>query len=260
MSRIGLRGARNVRDLGGIATRDGRKLTAGTVFRGDALTRLDDEDLVALAGLDLRTVVDFRSEQEITAAGPDRLPEGVAAVALPIDAGDLGGVVTAAARDTASWATALGDGRAAELMCELNRQFVAEDGYRASFAAALAIIADPDRRPVLFHCTAGKDRTGWTTAVLLTALGVSRDVVTADYLATNDYVWPVYERWVDRLVASGRLPDRDLLVPVLRQDAAYLDAAFAEVADRYGDFDTFLTEGLRLSTTALQRLRADLLN
>jgi protein-tyrosine phosphatase len=247
-----MQGALNVRDLGGLATGSGRKVGPGRVIRSDALSKLTDEDLATLAGMALRTAIDFRSTHEVASAGPDRLPSGAAAIALPIDAANLEELFAA---DPAGLADLLGDGKGAEFMLGINRQFVADPEHRAQFGRALHLIADADRQPALFHCTAGKDRTGWMAAILLTALGVPREAITADYLATNDYVWPAYEAML-----GGHGDLLALVKPVLVQDAAYLDAAFDEVDTRYGDFDGFLTEGLDFTDADVDRLRAGLLS
>jgi protein-tyrosine phosphatase len=247
-----MQGALNVRDLGGIATGSGQKIGSGRVIRSDALSKLTDEDLATLAGMALRTAIDFRSTHEVASAGLDRLPPGAAAIALPIDAANLEELFAA---DQDKLAELLGDGKGVEFMLGINRQFVADPAHRAQFGRALHLIADADRRPVLFHCTAGKDRTGWMAAIVLTALGVPRDAITADYLATNDYVWPGYAAILD---GQGDL--LTLVKPVLVQDAAYLDAAFDEVDARYGDFDGFLAEGLDFTGADVDRLRTGLLS
>jgi protein-tyrosine phosphatase len=246
-----MQGALNVRDLGGIATGSGSKVSAARVFRSDALSKITDEDLLTLAGMALRTAIDFRSTHEVASAGPDRLPSGATSVGLPVDAANLEELFAAGADKLEEL---LGDGKGVQFMLAINRQFVADPAHRAQFGRALHLIADADRQPVLFHCTAGKDRTGWMAAIVLTALGVPRDAVIADYLATNDYVWPAYETMLK--------DDQHLLAlvkPVLAQDAAYLNAAFDEVDARYSGFDGFLTDGLDFTSADVDRLRAGLL-
>ena len=257
MPRIALQGASNVRDLGGIATADGQKVTGDQLVRADALSKLTDADVDLLADLALRTVIDFRTTAEAVALGADRLPPDVGAVALPVSAGDLErflGIIG----DVAKQREILGDGKGVQFMQRVNREFVSDDAHRQQFARALRIIADDDRRPVLFHCTAGKDRTGWMTAILLTVLGVSRETVMADYMATNDYVWPAYEKQLAPLAEAGQL-DLDLFKPLLVQHPDYLDAAFDEVETEYGSFGEFLVRGLDFDSADVAGLRASLL-
>jgi protein-tyrosine phosphatase len=247
-----MQGALNVRDLGGIATGSGAKISPGRLIRSDALSKLTGEDVATLAEMALRTAIDFRSAHEVAGAGPDRLPAGTAAIALPVDAANLEELFAAGPEALHDM---LGDGKGVEFMLGINRQFVADPGLRAQFGRALHLIADADRQPVLFHCTAGKDRTGWMAAILLTALGVPREAVIADYLASNDHVWPAYEPML--------AVDQDLLAlvkPMLVQHAAYLDAAFGEAEARYGSFGGFLADGLDFTSADVDRLRAGLLS
>jgi protein-tyrosine phosphatase len=259
MTHIDLQGALNVRELSGYVADDGRRLVGGRLFRGDSLHKLVDEDLSVLDKLGVRTVVDFRSPAEIDQGGRDRLPAGVERIHLPIDAGDLGQVMRTVQGNVSGSEQALGEGRSARLMCDLNRQFVADPQVRAAFAAALRLIAAPERGPLLFHCSAGKDRTGWMAAVVLTALGVPRGDVIADYLASNDYIWSSYRVWFADAVASGKIADIEPVRELLQQDPSYLAAAFDEVEARYGDFDRFLTDGLEFSAADRERLRRTLL-
>jgi protein-tyrosine phosphatase len=260
VTHIALRGALNVRDLGGVATEAGRKVVQGRVFRADALSKLTAEDLGVFAGLGLRTAIDFRSPHEVNSAGPDLLPAGATAVALPIEAGNLDYFLAVmASGDLARQSEALGDGKAAQFMLGINRQFVDDPQHLAQFGRALHLIADPGRQPVLYHCTAGKDRTGWMTAILLTALGVPRDAIMADYLATNDYVWPAYQRLLKPLADAGQLVDPALVKPLLLQEPGYLTAAFDEVDAKFGSFGAFLAGGLDFTGADLERLRSILL-
>jgi protein-tyrosine phosphatase len=260
VTHIALRGALNVRDLGGTATETGRKVVQGRVFRADALSKLTGEDLDVLAGLGLRTAIDFRSPHEVTNAGADLLPAGATAVALPIEAGNLDDFIAVmAGGDLAKQQEVLGDGKAAQFMLRINRQFVGDPQHLAQFGRALHLIADTGRQPVLYHCTAGKDRTGWMTAILFTALGVPRDTIMADYLATNDYVWPAYQGALQSLADAGRLADPALVKPLLVQEPGYLTAAFDEVDARFGGFGAFLAGGLGFTGADLERLRSTLL-
>ncbi|WP_067890324.1 tyrosine-protein phosphatase [Nocardia vaccinii] len=259
MSLIELQGTVNVRDLGGFVTAEGRRLATGRLFRADALHKLTDGDVDVLAGFGLRTVIDFRSQREITSHGPDRLPPDVERFELPIAGGNITATLSPVVDEFSSGKPDLGNGRAAEVMRSINRQFVTEPEYRAIFARALRLIADPERDPLLFHCTAGKDRTGWMAAIVLTALGVPHDEVLADYLATNDYVWPSYQAWLTRAAESGAVEDPAAMRELLYQDPSYIGSAFAAIESSYGTFDRFLTDGLDFGHAELERLRDALL-
>jgi protein-tyrosine phosphatase len=258
MPRIAFQGAANARDLGGIAATDGRKVAGDQLIRSDGLSGLTDADEDLLVGLGLRTVLDFRTTAEIAQLGADRLPADVDVIGLPVNAGDLAGFL-AVIGDQDKQRELLGDGKGVEFMKRVNRELVSDDACRQQFARALRVIADAQHRPVLFHCTAGKDRTGWMTAIVLTALGVPRDAVMADYLATNDYVWPIFEKQLAPLAGAGQL-DLELFRPLIVQHPDYLNAAFDEAETRYGSFDEFLVRGLDFDSDDLNGLRAALLS
>ncbi|WP_405783465.1 tyrosine-protein phosphatase [Streptomyces sp. NBC_00859] len=258
---IALKGAVNVRDLGGYRTSDGKRLRYGVVYRGDALGKLTPADLTAVSKLGLRSVVDFRLPLEVRTDGTDRLPTGVSAVPLPIDDTGLYERTTAAigSRDAAKQQQALGDGRGAGTMRRIYRTFVTEAGARRQFARVLDTIADGTGQPLLFHCTSGKDRTGWMSYVLLRAVGVPAHTAEADYLLSNDIRRTADERTRAGLEKAGIMRDPQLIVPLQEVSGDYLGAALTEAAQRYGSFDGYLSKGLGLDAGTLHKLRARLL-
>ncbi|MFI9781039.1 tyrosine-protein phosphatase [Streptomyces sp. NPDC051956] len=116
-------------------------------------------------------------------------------------------------------------------------------------------IAAADGANTLFHCTAGKDRTGWANATLLTALGVPHETVTADYLASNTY------RAKENAATLAAMPPAQAAVykPLLDVRPEYLNSGFQEVKSRYGTFDRYLDKALGLSHRDVRDLREDLL-
>ncbi|MFI9360289.1 tyrosine-protein phosphatase [Kitasatospora sp. NPDC053057] len=260
---LGLRGAVNARDLGGYRTAGGRSVRGGVALRSDGLNHVTAEDLDPLGALGLRAVVDLRSSEEIREAGPDRLPDGVATHHLPLLAMDfdIHLMLRSALSDRSprKQRSLLGNGRAAAMMTGLYRWFVTDPVARERFAALLRLLADPDGVPLLFHCSAGKDRTGWAAALVLTALGVERETVLADYLLTNERSAPVVDRVLEDFGSRGLMREPELLLPVFRADRDYLDAAFAEVEAGWSGFDAFWREGLGLDEDVLTGLRTNLL-
>ncbi|MFJ5293430.1 tyrosine-protein phosphatase [Streptomyces sp. NPDC088348] len=258
---IALKGAVNVRDLGGYRTSDGKQLRYGVVFRGDALGKLTPADLTVASKLGLRSVVDFRLPVEVRTDGVDRLPKGASAVPLPIDDTGLYERTTAAigSRDPAEQQKALGGGKGAETMRRIYRTFVTEAGARRQFARVLDILADGKGLPLLFHCTSGKDRTGWMSYVLLRALGVPAATAEADYLLSDDIRRSADLKTRDGLKKSGIMRDPQLIVPLQQVRKDYLGAALTEADRRYGGFDAYLSKGLGLDAGTLRRLRTSLL-
>ncbi|MFD4632175.1 tyrosine-protein phosphatase [Streptomyces sp. NPDC058284] len=256
---IPLQGAVNVRDVGGYRMYDGEQVRYGRVFRGDALGKLTDTDLRTLAGLGLTKVVDFRVPAEVQYDGADRLPAGVAAVSRPItDNGLFTRLLTAiASKDPVKQEEMLGNGRAAAFMRDVYRTFVTDDVNRAQFAATLRDIA-AGGSPLLYHCTAGKDRTGWTTYLLLRLVGVPDRTATGDYLASNTYRAAYDARLREALKQGGLMQNPDLIIPLQEVRTDYLGTALDEATKRYGGLQGYLTKGLGLDARTVLRLREEL--
>ncbi|HEY4464606.1 MAG TPA: tyrosine-protein phosphatase, partial [Streptosporangiaceae bacterium] len=252
-----LDGAQNVRDIGGYRSVFGPEVAWGRVLRGDALSRLTRVDVTRLGDRGLRTVVDFRTPGEILLGGTDRLPPGVAAVSLPVAGGELGAFSDLIeSGEHGLQEEVLGAGRAADFMIQTYRGFVADPRQRDRFGAALRMIADPAYgRPFLYHCTSGSHRSGWMTALLLTAAGVPRAAVVDDYLLSNDFHRAAYAKLSLDLARTGLMSDPGLLRPVLELSPAYLDAAMEEAWRRYGSFGAFLAGGLGVSEALLASVR-----
>lgn len=249
----------NLRDLGGWRTAEGRTVKRGQVFRSVATNRLEADGLAALDGLGVRTVYDLRTDAE-RAAAPDRVPDGVRVVALDVLAGAEQAApahLTELFADAAAVNSALGDGRAEELFVSSYRSFVTLPSAQSAYRTLFTGLATEPQRPALFHCTTGKDRTGWAAAALLTWLGVSREDVLAEYLRTNELLrpalQPVYERFAD---AGG---DLEILDAILGVREPYLAAALDELHSSYGSIQTYFSTGLGLSPQVQSELREGLL-
>jgi protein-tyrosine phosphatase len=235
-----LKTAPNFRDVGGYRTRDGRWVRMGLVYRSDQLDRLSDADLARIARLAPGLIVDLRTEAE-RKQGPDRLAPGAAPMVADVIAG--------APSNGAAFSKVNSPEAAAAFLTDTTRMFVSLPSAKDAYSRLFAQLQTPD--VTVYHCTAGKDRTGWATAVLLTALGVPRETVMADYLASNGYLADKNRAMFSRLPPATAAN----LEPVMTVRAAYLEAAFAEVDKRYGSFDRYLRDGLGLDRAALNRLR-----
>ncbi|MEV7419938.1 tyrosine-protein phosphatase [Streptomyces sp. NPDC089919] len=257
---IPLQGAVNVRDLGGYGTYTGGRVRQGLVYRADALSKLTPADVTTVGGLGLTKVVDFRIATEVQYDGPDRLPAGLTATARPVsDLGLFGTLSTAiGSRDPAKQEQILGGGRAEAYMRDIYRTFVTDPASRAQFAATLRELAEGSQGPLLYHCSSGKDRTGWTSYVLLRALGVPEEVAERDYLASNDFRGAYDARVREGLKQSGMMQNPDLLIPLQEVRRDYLAAATARLEADYGSFYGYLTDGLGLDLRLLARLQSKL--
>lgn len=255
----------NLRDLGGWVGVDGRPVRHGMLFRStDFRSIVHDSSAVAeiAATLGLRTVYDLRSAGE-TEAMPDPVWADVAEVHLDVLAdaqtavpANLATVLTDPA-GVAEINRVLESGGAISTMAGTYRQMITLDSAKTGYRRFYEGLLGEDRSPALFHCTTGKDRTGWAAAVLLLALGVDRDSVFEDYLRTNEMLLPAFEPILAALTAKG--VERADLESVLGVRAEYLEVAFATAEDEFGSFDRYLDDGLGLTTADRDRLGQALL-
>ncbi|MEU9096185.1 tyrosine-protein phosphatase [Streptomyces sp. NPDC048361] len=254
-----LQGAVNVRDLGGYRTYDGAQVRYGLAYRADALNKATDPDLSTLARLGLREVVDFRVPLELQYDGPDRLPAGAAPTSRPVtDSGLYAQMLSAiGSKDPATQDVMLGHGRAEALMRTEYQAFVSDPAARVQFGATLKDLAT-SRGPVLFHCTSGKDRTGWESYVLLRAVGVPAATAEQDYLASNGFRAAADAGVRAGLKQAGIMQNPDLLIPLQEVRSDYLNAALAQLSSQYGDLYGYLTRGLGLTLKDLTALRTHL--
>jgi protein-tyrosine phosphatase len=257
---IGLAGEPGARDLGGLPAADGRRVRPGRLLRAASLGRLTDADVALLHDLGVGLVIDLRDGSEIAAAPPDRLPPGARSLALPVfdPRHPLFGYVAGllAGRDPQVPREILVDGPEAA-MTGIYRWFVTADLARSRFAAAVRAVAGADG-PVLFHCSAGKDRTGWLAAVLLHALGVPREVAAADYRATT-VRGPGPAGSLETAWSRRHGTDPALLEPLLAARPGYLEAAYGQADLSFGGMDGYLSEGLGLDGGVCGELRGRLL-
>ncbi|MEU2701609.1 MULTISPECIES: tyrosine-protein phosphatase [Micromonospora] len=255
-------GAPNARDLGGLPTTDGRRVRAGRLIRTPALGRLTDEDLPVLGKLGPACVVDLRDVHEQAVAPPDRLVGEPRTVHLPVyDAAHPVFTYVSAVlqgHDLDAYAALAREGMPGA-MTAIYRWFVTGESARAGFGAAVRLASEGANLPLLFHCSAGKDRTGWLSVVLLTALGVEDEAIRADYLVHNELTESLREVLLSAMIQ--RRPDLDPAVarPLLEVRPEYLDAAYDEVRRAHGSFDAYLRDGLGVTDADRAALRERLL-
>jgi protein-tyrosine phosphatase len=248
-ARLPIEGTLNFRELGGYRNAAGQTVRHGRVFRSDHLSDVTDDGLAVIAALGIRTVVDLRFPTE-RASKPSRLPEGTRIVQTHPDgmeAADHSGFVERIMKGEVKVYT----------VADSNNDYrrMVTDGI-SLVVETLSVIADPASGPVLFHCMAGKDRTGLAAAFTLRLLGVDDDTILRDYLLTNPYRSTIrIEQMRPVVAAAGSTVERVLAMFVANPES--LEAAFDEV-DRNGGTEQFLFDrGLNRDVPG--RLRADLL-
>ncbi|WP_305092398.1 tyrosine-protein phosphatase [Prescottella sp. R16] len=256
-----LQGAHNVRDLGGYATTDGRSTVWGRVFRAGSLSALTADDVRALEGAGVGTVVDFRGADEIAKAGPDMLPAGVARVDIPLldESTQLLSEAIQSAMATGNGTAMekmLGNGRAQRIGYESFVDQLGKPETMAGYAETLRLIANSDDA-LVFHCTAGKDRTGMMAALLLGLLGVPDETIVDDFVLSNEYNRERNDKTYAFL--SGKGVDVELVRPLTEQSPGKIRPVLEAVHDRYGGWDEFAATVLGLDPATPARLRDTLL-
>ncbi|GLR90504.1 tyrosine-protein phosphatase [Bradyrhizobium iriomotense] len=234
---LALQGASNFRDLGGYPTADGRQTRWRHLFRSNHLGLLTEADVEIVRGLGVRSAFDFRGVEERA----DALcgVREITTHSLPIEPTVVAALRAQMAEGTLTAPVAL------ELMRESYRNYVRHNTH--SFRALFGHLLE-DRAPLVIHCTAGKDRTGFACALILHALGVPEETIAEDYLLTNR----LYRRDPS---AASELP-QDVRDAIGSVESSYLAAGFEAVRADYGDLETYLRDGLKLGTFERTALKA----
>ena len=256
---VPLAGQPNFRDLGGYAAGDGRRIKWGLVYRSGELSQLSDGDVGKLGDLGIRTVIDLRSPEEVSARGEGRVPSGAQIVPLPIASSDMfAKLIPMFLKGDFSQVPP-------DLLDKINRVLVRE--FTEQYAGLLRALSDPANRPLVFHCTQGKDRAGFGAAMVLSALGVPWETVVEDYLLSNHFRKEENDKMLGMIrgfAANRGGPEGEAIAFSRVEGLLYvkeqsLQAAHAEIIERHGSLEVFLTERLGCSTEALELLRDDLL-
>jgi protein-tyrosine phosphatase len=236
-----LDGAANVRDLGGYSTGRGGVVRLGQLYRGDSPHRLSAADLDQLSRVGIRTRIDLRRHDEVERFGSGPL-SGLAGVTMhaPLRA------------------TLVREGNAQRSLEELYRAYLLESGYE--LASCVRLLADPCHRPALFHCYAGKDRTGVLAALLLSVLGVPNELIVADYVATaraREHFWALAEDELRQSVAPGESFSADS--PALSANPQTMEGLLAWIEVEYGSAEAYLV-GVGVAPSIVDRLRDELVD
>ncbi|WP_322067526.1 tyrosine-protein phosphatase [Burkholderia cenocepacia] len=244
-----LASASNFRDTAGpdgtgYVTTSGAKMKKGAIYRSSALA-LSAADVATVGTLGITQVDDLRTPAEIKAQ-PDVPLAGAAWRNLNV----LGAASIDPIPTTGATATAF--------MLSMYRAFVTSDSAHASYHALFTGFAGSGDNRV-FHCTAGKDRTGWATAILHSILGISGQTILADYLLTNVYSAADIAASVAHARQAGGQNAADMMTALQGAHADYLQAAFDQVVTSYGSMASYLENGLQLDAATQNAIRERLL-
>ncbi len=241
-----LQGQSNFRDLGGYTTADGRRIKPGLIYRSGELSNLTPGDYRTLSGLGLHTVYDLRTEGERTAAQTKWAAGPVQTFVSPKPGSPLAGLSPAGG-------AALTPAYARAVMLAFYRQM--PKAYAPEFSVIFRELLE-DHAPLLLHCTAGKDRSGLASALILTALGVPRAEILSDYELSNRYLdLADLQRAGVNSAFLTRLPP-DVARVFLAADPAYLEAAFQAIDQQYGSVDAYLEHVLSVGPAQKAVLRS----
>lgn len=228
---IPLHGGYNFRDLGGYPTVDGRFTVWGQLYRSGDFSKLTKEDISLLERLDINTLIDFRAEGEAELA-PNKLPASIVnRIRLPIDPANI-----TTLKHTVS---AISETMMEEIYALLVRDF------QPVYTRFFEILSSIQAAPFVFHCSGGKDRTGFAAAMLLSSLGVPREVIMEDYLVSVGQSAMKYAR---------ELEARPALAPLLTVKQSYLETAFRIIDDEFGGVDAYLANCLNVDSSLMKKL------
>lgn len=252
---LGIASIPNLRDMGGYETANGATVARGLAYRSNQLNNISESDMLLLADLRLKNAFDLRTAAERN-ENRDELPVGVNNVWLDVLA-DVPGSgpanLTALLSDPKKANIELGDGKVEKMFREAYRHSVSLPSAKKAYRKLFLSLGDENRVPALFHCTGGKDRTGWAAAALLTFLGVPMEAVKQDYLYSNDYVLPMYDTFIQQFMKEGGNSSIPLAIFGVKEE--YLNAAFDEMHTKYGTIENYFTEGLGITVDQQAALR-----
>lgn len=249
---IALEGAINVRDLGGYKTEDGKTIKPHRLIRSAELYTITGNDIAKLKKTyQLKQIVDFRTDSEV-----DKKPDP------PIQ--NVKNIHDSVMKDNGA-STSTEDlikslskmDNPESFLIEANKSFVTDENSRKAYKKFFDILLENKEGAVLWHCTAGKDRAGFGTALVLSALGVPKDKVMEDYLLSNKYRADENEKAVQAVLAETKNQQAaDGMKAVMEVRESYLNAAFDEIDKKYGSLDAFLKEGLGLTKSDINKLKS----
>ena len=249
--RVPLEGSVNFRDLGGYETVDGRRMKWGRVFRSDNLGRLTDRDVKYLQRMGIRLVCDFRTPAEARKL-PDRFPKGNESryLSLAIQHGEFDPANTfeRIKKGDIDWMTE-------DFMIKGYIKNI--DNFAPVWLKFFNNLALGSNRPLVFHCTGGKDRAGVCTALILLALGVSEKTVIEDHGLSNIYIAPVLERIYDQIRSYGIDPQQ--VAPYFTAPRKAISEVISHIRYTYGSAVQYLISKAGVEPRILKRLKADLL-
>lgn len=231
-----MEGGYNFRDLGGIKNKDGKYIKWGKILRSDDLHNLTEEDLKYLSSVPLITIVDFRSKEEMEKA-PDKVPASVKEdYPYSINPGNLMAEIEMEGVSPAKMDSA---------MMKMNILLVTDTAAVNEYKKFFSLLQNENDVPLMFHCSAGKDRTGMGAALILSALGVDEETIYNNYLESNEYLGDKYAPYI------AKYPD---LEPLFRVKKEFLRAGIEKIKEDHGSVENYLKNVLDVDIDKMKEM------
>ena len=229
----------NFRDLGGYSNKKGLKIKKHTIYRSNFFSKINKRDLIKLKGLGVKTIIDFRGGKESKMNEYKDYPNlAINLHSQPIE--------TNSSKELYELFT-LGkptEKKVKELMINSYKEYALNFAEKYKFFFRL--LTNKNNFPLVFHCTAGKDRTGFASALLLYSLGMSHKTIQKDYLITNKVWKPNIE--------LPKKASKSSIMAMLRAETEYLNSALEIIKKTYGSLDSFLINELKLSESKRNKI------
>jgi protein-tyrosine phosphatase len=253
---LNFEGIANFRDLGGYANEQGQQVKWGVLYRSGTFAHSSRADLQGLQQLQLATLIDFRSGGE-KEEEPNQLPQPASFTVVEIPTLDEGNKALVGEVMERVESGNFDGFDPDQFMLTANRQFATE--FTPQFRQFIHTVLDAGGKPVVWHCSAGKDRTGFASAILLRVLGVPQETVMRDYMESKQHALEARKNQLLLLRVFKGEEAADKLAIMMGVEEAWLRAAFAEIDAQWGSFDNYIREGLQLSDGDIAQLQNQLL-
>jgi len=245
-------GLANFRDLGGLKTAENKNVRFNRLLRSAQPVKLSNNDIEKLRAHNLKSIVDFRTAYETTNEPVDSI-EGVTYNHM-----DVMGKNAAQAANPKHWVSMLSqDLNAVESQfIETYKEFATDESSRKAYGNFLRLCANLTDGAVLFHCAAGKDRTGLAAAIILRLLGVRDDEIYTDYLKTMEFQEQISAPHLEKAKLAGmteqQMESMKVLMGVKKE---YLSAALSAAETQYGSFENYVVNGLGVKPKEIEQIR-----
>ena len=221
-------GGYNFRDLGGIVTGDQKTIKPNLLIRTDEMSNLTETDLDLLASLNVKTIVDFRTEEERKTSKDKKPSTCEYEFHLDIMAANMNAFLEKIQNGNSDFKT---------MMNDFYTDLVTSKNGILEYRNFFSILQNPKYNGIVYHCTAGKDRTGIATALILSALKVNWNIIEEDYLLSNNFLAKKYEHYI---------AEKPSLADIFLVNAEYLQNAFEVIEHKYYSVEDFLVDILHI--------------